>query len=129
MSWEDIEMGISLLSIALLFALPLQNDSPPQALASVITAVDPVSAKAGVEAVANGSSLGQDHVAALYLTDGKNDSKAAILEQTATMIRFRIPAEVKPGRYALMVLTKGKEARLIEEPVKITIEGEGPTTP
>jgi uncharacterized membrane protein len=61
-------------------------------------------------------------VAALYLTDGKNDIKVPIIEQTATSIKFRIPPEAQPGRFALMVLTKGKEAKFIEEPVKITIE-------
>jgi len=63
-------------------------------------------------------------VAGLYLTDGKVDIKVPIIEQTATSIKFRIPSEAKPGRLALMVLTKDKPPRLIEEPVKITVESE-----
>ncbi len=63
-------------------------------------------------------------MAALYLTDGKTDVKVPIIEQTGTSIKFRIPSEAKPGRLALMVLTKDKPPRLIEEPVKITVETE-----
>jgi len=34
----------------------------------------------------------------------------------------KIPATTKPGRLALMVLTTGKVPKLIEQPVKVTIE-------
>ena len=58
----------------------------------------------------------------MYLTDGKSDTKMEILEQTDTLVKFRIPPGTKPGRFAVMVLTNAKDARLIEEPVKITVE-------
>jgi hypothetical protein len=35
---------------------------------------------------------------------------------------MKVPTAAKPGRLALMVLTKGKEPKLIEQPVKVTIE-------
>ena len=69
-----------------------------------------------------GEKLDQNNVVEVYLTDGKNDFKVAIVEQTATTIRFRIPVEAKAGRFALMVLTTGKDPKLIEEPVKVTVE-------
>jgi len=72
-----------------------------------------------------GVNLGLENVAALYLTDGKADTKVVIAEQTVTSIKFQIPPEAKVGRFALMVLTKGKDSKFIEEPVKITVESEG----
>ena len=62
------------------------------------------------------------NVAALYLTDGKNDIKVTIIEETANTILFKVPAKVETGRLALMVLTTGQNPKLIEEPVKVTIE-------
>ena len=71
---------------------------------------------------ARGSNLGRDRVAAIYLTDGTNDTKAVLVEQSATEMKFKIPAGVKPGRLALMILTAGNDAKVIEEPVKSTID-------
>jgi len=87
-----------------------------------ISAVEPASGKVGDVLSIQGVNLGQDSVAALYLTDGNTDLKVLMIEQTSTSIRFRIPPEAKPGRFALMVLTKGNVPKLIEEPVKITVE-------
>lgn len=89
-----------------------------------MSAVEPASGRVGEVLTVRGENLDQDNVAALLLTDGNTDIKAAIIEQTAASIRFKIPPEAKPGRFALMVLTKGKEPRLLEQPVKITVEPE-----
>lgn len=124
MEMEGFEMRISLLSIPLLLAAahpaPLwsQNDMP------FIRSVEPGVGKAGDVLVLQGANLGQDSVAALYLTDRKNDFKVVMIEQTAESIRFKIPSEATPGRFALMVLTTGKDPRLVEQPVKVTIERE-----
>jgi len=123
-------MRISLLSIPLLVALALPANLQPQAGMPFMSSVEPASGKVGDVLSIQGVNLGQDNVAALYLTDGNTDLKVQMIEQTATSIRFRIPPEAKPGRFALMVLTKGKEPKLIEQPVKITVEPEtaGPTS-
>ncbi len=92
----------------------------------LIASVEPDSGKIGDELTVKGNDLGSDSVAALYLTDGKTDVKVPMLAQSATSIRFRIPPEAKPGRFALMVLTKGTEPKLLEQPVKITVEEVGP---
>ena len=87
-----------------------------------MTSVEPGSGKVGDVLLIRGERLDRDIVAALYLTDGKIDFKVVTVEQTATSIKFKLPPEAKPGWLALMVLTKDKEPRLIEEPVKITAE-------
>ena len=117
-------MGIPALWIPLLVALTLPANPQSQAAMPVMSSVEPASERVGDLLVVQWVNLGQDNVAALYLTDGKADIKVPIIEQTVTSIKFRIPSEAKPGRLALMVLTKDKNPRLIEEPVKITVEPE-----
>ncbi|MBS1855235.1 MAG: IPT/TIG domain-containing protein [Acidobacteria bacterium] len=112
------------MSIPLLLAFALPAAPPVQDAMPMMNSVEPTSGKVGEVLVVRGVNLGADHVAAVYLTDGKLDFKVSVLEQTATSIRFRIPPEVKPGRLALVVLTKEASPKLIEEPVKVTVEPE-----
>lgn len=91
------------------------------ARAQSITTVDPLSAKAGDMVSARGDGIDKAAVDTLYLTDGKNDFKCEIIEQTATSITFRVPAGMKAGRWALMVHTTTKN-QLVEQPVKLTVE-------
>ena len=91
-----------------------------------MASVDPDSGKVGDVVTVSGENLQKDIVGKVYLTDGKNDTQVEIVEQTATSIKFKIPAKASNGRFALMVLTLGKDAKYIEQPVKLTI-GEPPT--
>jgi hypothetical protein len=87
-----------------------------------MTTVEPASAKAGAVISVAGENLQKDQVAKVYLTDGKNDLVVEITKQDATVIECKIPGSAKPGRFALMLLTTGKDPKLIEQPVKVTIE-------
>ena len=115
-------MKISVIAAAGALLLGIGLPMYSQSGTPMMITVDPPSGLAGDVYVTQGDNLDDSHVAAVYLTDGKNDIKAAIVEQTTTSIKFKVPADVKAGRYALMVLTAGKAARYIEEPVKMTIE-------
>ena len=85
--------------------------------------VEPLSGKVGTDILVTGENLGKDLVDKLYLTDGKNDIVLAIGDQTPTTLKSKIPAAAKAGvRYRLMVLTKGKEPKLIEQPVRFEVE-------
>ncbi len=86
-----------------------------------LASVEPQNGKAGDVLVVSGENLEKAAVVKLYLTDGTNDTQVEITEQTATSIKFRVP-KCKPGRLALMVLTGGKEPKLIEQPVKVTVD-------
>ena len=122
MDAEDIEMGLSLLSIPLLVTLGLSaNPQPPTAL-PMLSSVDPPSGKVGDVLTVQGVNLGTDCVAAVYLTNGNVDLKVVITLQTSTTIKFKIPPHAGPGRFALMLLTSEIEPKLIEQPVKITVE-------
>ena len=91
-----------------------------------MTSCEPQNGKAGDVVAITGENLAKDAVDKVYLTDGKdekNDVVVEIVEQTATSIKFKIPAKAS-GRMALMILTAGKDAKLIEQPVKVTIDGQ-----
>ncbi len=87
-----------------------------------MTNVEPGNGKVGDILTVSGENLDKAQVAELYLTDGKKDTKVEVTEQTPTSIKFKIPVKATPGRFALMVLTTGKEPKLIEQPVKVTVE-------
>jgi hypothetical protein len=84
--------------------------------------VDPGTGRAGDEIAVAGENLEKAQVAKVYLTDGKNDFLVEMTEQVPTSIKFKIPAKAPAGRFALMLLTTGKEPKLIEQPVKLTVE-------
>ncbi len=86
-----------------------------------MSSVEPGVARVGEVLVAKGANLDAANVAELYLTDGANDLKVTMIEQTTTTIRFKVPIEAKPGHYSLMVLTKGITPRLMEQPVKLDV--------
>lgn len=86
-----------------------------------MTTVEPQAGKIGDVVAVAGENLDKSNVAKVYLTDGKNDVPCEVTEQTATAIKFKIPVKAT-GRMALMILTAGKEPKLIEQPVKVTVE-------
>ncbi|HEY7391389.1 MAG TPA: IPT/TIG domain-containing protein [Bryobacteraceae bacterium] len=85
--------------------------------------VDPVSGKAGDVIAVTGENLAKANVDKVFLTDGKNDVPVEVTEQTDKTIKFKIPAKAATGeRLAIMILTAGKDAKYIEEPVRVMIE-------
>ncbi|HWB95811.1 MAG TPA: IPT/TIG domain-containing protein [Bryobacteraceae bacterium] len=112
-------MKLSLIASLLLAAgLTVQAQQPMPRM----TTVDPANGKVGDVITVAGENLEKDQVSKVFLTDGKNDVTVEITQQNATSIKFKIPSNTSPGRFALMLLTAGKEPKLIEQPVKMTVE-------
>ena len=84
------------------------------------TLVDPDTAKTGDTVNVTCSNVDKTTVADLYLTDGKDDTKIAVMEHTADKITFHVP-RIKPGRYHIAFLTANK-ASMVEQPVVLTVE-------
>ena len=103
--------------IFLAFGLSAFAQSVPR-----MSTVDPGTGKAGDEITVAGENLEKSQVSKVYLTDGKNDVLVDLTEQSATSLKFKIPTKAIAGRFALMLLTTGKEPKLIEQPVKLTVE-------
>ncbi len=88
----------------------------------VMRAVTPETVKAGDVATVSGEYLDKSRVANLFLTNAQGDIKVEILEQSASAIKFRVPAKIAAGRYNLLVLLVDIEPKLIEEPAHLTVE-------
>jgi hypothetical protein len=86
-----------------------------------MVSAEPQNGKTGDVVVITGENLEKPNVSKVYLTDGTHDTVVEITEQSGTSIKIKIPAKAT-GRLSLMVLTGGKDAKLIEQPVKITID-------
>ena len=116
----DIQMKLSLM-VPLLLAASVAAWA--QQVMPRMTSVDPMNGKGGDVVAVTGENLQKDAVAKVFLTDGKNDIPVEVTEQTATAIKFKIPSKVQAGaRLSLMVLTTGKDAKYIEQPVKLQID-------
>ena len=101
--------------MAATFALCAQEAMPR------MSSIEPSSAKVGDVVTVTGENLDKANVAKVYLTNQKTDFECEITSQTPTEIKVKIPAK-STGRLAMMILTNGKEQKLIEQPVKLTIE-------
>lgn len=108
---------LQLICLTLVLALLLPAQGMPR-----LASVEPGECKAGAEVTATGENLDKAAVAEIYLTDGKNDIKMTIMQQTGTNIKFKLPADAKAGRFSLMLLTAGADPKLIEQPVKVTVQ-------
>ncbi len=84
------------------------------------TAVDPDTAKTGDTVNVTCENVNKSTVADMYLTDGKDDTKVAVMEHIEDKIKFQVP-RIKPGRYHIAFLTANK-ASMIEQPVALTVE-------
>lgn len=111
-----------LIALALLFtSYCLASDE----LAPQISTVAPKVVKPGDTVVVTGVSLGENQVEEVYLSDHKFDMKVKVLEQNATMIKFRVPPLSKPGRMQLLMLMKAikdEDPKLLELPAYLLIE-------
>jgi hypothetical protein len=67
----------------------------PEALR--IVSVDPRTARPGDLITVSGNGLDKSSVSTLLLTDGARSIGTEVLEQSATEIRFKAPAQTEPG--------------------------------
>ncbi len=113
------------LILLLLVLIPFQLVAvdPAQPMPTpLMRVVEPATAKVGAEIVVTGDNLGKRCVAEVFLTAGKASYKVEVLSQEDKEIRFKVPADVKPGAYRITVLIRSDDPMLIEEPVRLVIE-------
>ena len=87
----------------------------------MMKAATPNSAQPGTVIKVEGEYLDADHVAKVFITDGKTDVELTVLKQSANLIEARMPVDIKAGKFFLMVLTTGSDGMLIEQPVKVNV--------
>jgi hypothetical protein len=120
---ERCYIAMRLIAPALLLALSCFGGDE---LAPQITKVEPRVVKPGDTVTVTGVSLGDDKVDEVYLSDHKFDMKVKVLDQSAKMIKFRVPPFAKPGRMQLLMLMKpeknDEDPKLLELPAYLLIE-------
>ena len=113
-------------SLPLLLAISFATLCFPEELAPQVNTMAPRTAKPGDTIVLTGVALGPNKVDEVFLTDHKFDMKVKVLEQTDTVIKFRIPPFAKPGRMQLLLLTRAakedEDPQLLEQPCYLMIE-------
>ncbi|HTS75339.1 MAG TPA: hypothetical protein VMG40_04000 [Bryobacteraceae bacterium] len=112
-----------LLALTLVFAGIALAGSDPAPQMDTLSAK---TAKPGDVLEISGVGLSGRNVDELYLTDNKFDMRVKVLEQKDTLIRFRVPPFAKPGRVQVLVLTKGDNPKLLEQPLYVVIEDATP---
>jgi hypothetical protein len=119
---ERFARGKQALTLCALLGIALILLTPPHAVlaqnAPSITTVDPLSGKVNDEITVTGANLGKASISAVFLSDDKNDYKAAIVEQSDTKIIMKVP-QVKPGSYNVS-FQKGNSIYI--QPVRFTVE-------
>jgi len=117
------------LALLFVFLLPLhsvfasaavdpKNEPMPTPL---MRTVDPYIAKAGAEVVITGENLQSKIVSDVFISAGDKNIKLEIVTQGEKEIKLRIPADVKPGSWHVVVLVRTADPLLIEEPVRINV--------
>jgi hypothetical protein len=107
--------------LAFVVIVALLAPSSPTVLAQntpTFTTVDPLSGKVNDQITVTGENLGKASVAAVFLSDDKNDYKAAIVEQSDTKIVIKVP-QVKPGSYNVSY-QKGNSIYI--QPIRFTVQ-------
>ena len=92
-----------------------------------IREVNPPAGKIGDTFIAKGTDLNASSVKELWLTNGKEDFKVVILQQSDSVIRFKVPETVPAGKLRLVVLDEF--GMLLEQPAFVEVrEAVRPTT-
>jgi len=87
-----------------------------------IDRVEPGAARAGGLVTIYGQSLDRSAVADVLLSDGDCVALTRILDQSATRIRVRLPRMLEPGKYSILLVTRGREPKFIDQGFTVKVE-------
>jgi len=114
-SCRNILAGLGIVAAAAL--LLLQVSSLFAQGSPMITSVDPTSGKVSDTITASGQNLAKPRVAAVFLSDKKNDYKATVVEETDDKIVLKVP-QVAPGDYNISIQVGNA---IFIQPVRFTV--------
>jgi hypothetical protein len=113
-----------MLVLLMLFPVMLNAIDPEQKVlpTPVMRVVEPATVKAGAEVTVTGDNLSKELIAAVYLITDKDQIEVKVISQSEKELKFKVAADIKPGRYRIAVLTTTAEPTLLEEPVRLIVE-------
>lgn len=92
----------------------------PGQVVTVMMDVSPDHAIAGDIVTVTGFGLGQSAVHDIYLCEGRRTYSVEVLQQTGTLIRFRVPWNIPAGRMRLAAAVAGR-AELVEQDLYLMV--------
>jgi hypothetical protein len=117
---------VSLILLALLAIPAFAGDDKGKdqgwAPTPLMRTVEPDAVKIGEVFTVNGDYLDKKRVAEFYLTNGKDNFKLEVVEQTEKVVKLKVLKNTPVARLRLMVLTTGTTPQFIEQPVMIEIQ-------
>ena len=113
-----MKVRMGLLAGVLLLSVAAFADKAP-----VVNSIDPVEADPGALVTATGVALTKANVSAVYLSNGATEVQVELLEQTAQTLKFKVPENLRGGRYTLVLAMPGDPPLLLEQPVKLFVTG------
>ena len=108
-----IGLGCGLLLVPLLAPLAVAQSAPK------VNGVDPAMGKVNDSVTLTGENLGKDTVSGVFLSDDKDDYKAALVEQDNAKIVVKVP-QVKSGGYNISIQQGDK---ILILPLRFTVQG------
>jgi IPT/TIG domain-containing protein len=108
-AWRILGLAAALLVLA---TMVLAQGSPR------IISVEPAAGKVNDTVTVTGENLGKESVAAFLLSDEKTDYKAALTEQAAGKVVFKVP-QVKAGDYNVSIQVGNN---ILIQPVRFKVQ-------
>jgi hypothetical protein len=103
---------LAIVTLALAIPATVAQDNPH------VSGVDPAAGKANDTVTVAGENLGKNKVAAIFLSDDKDDHKATVVSQEADKIVIKVPS-VKPGDYNVSIQAGNS---IFIQPVRFTVQ-------
>ena len=113
-----MKVRMGLLAGVLLLSVAAFADKAP-----VVNSINPGEADPGQVVTATGVALTKANVSAVYLSDGVNDIKVELVEQSDQTLKFKVPENLRGGRYTLVLAMPGDPPLMLEQPVKLIVTG------
>ena len=112
--------NIVVFSVTLVFVAALLIAGAPLGAqdSARVTGVDPASGKVNDIITVAGENLEKSKVSAVFLSDDKDDHKAAVVSQAADKIVIKVP-DVKPGSYNVSIQAGNS---IFIQPIRFTVE-------
>lgn len=98
----------------------LQGADLKELPATVMEKATPAEVRAGDVVTVTGETLDAAHLKTVFLTDRKDEVEVEIIAQGPKFLRFKVPADIAPGRYHIAIKLV-REDMFLEEPVFIIV--------
>lgn len=121
MNYKSKFVPVMVVVILAAMAVPFLYAADAGDMVPIMRRAEPPIVKAGAVVTVFGQALDKARVSDVMLTTASKQIPVDVIEQTESFIKFRVPADVEPGKYNPAVLMV-KEPMVLVQPVILTVE-------